>query len=174
MKKGSPLPGVKRGVVVLCEPDPRWGELFEEEARQLRNVLGQLAIDIQHVGSTAVPGLAAKPILDIAVGIRRIEDALLCRVPLETLGYDYAEGAGIEQNYVFGKGIDRTHLIHVVEYGGDIWQNYLRFRDALRIDPELRCRYEILKRGLAMKHPEARALYTEAKGEFIRSVVEDR
>ncbi len=100
---------------------------------------------IEHYGSTAVPGLAAKPILDILVGLERLEDWQLCHDPLLGLGYDYAAHAGVPGHHIFGRGRDRTertHLVHLVQFQGESWVSNLAFRDALRADPALRQRYE--------------------------------
>ena len=170
MEEQHPL-GLRHGLVVLKPYDPRWARLFEQEERLIRTGLGPLAVDVQHVGSTSVPGLAAKPILDIAVGVHHLGDALRCKVPLERLGYEHAPWAGLDENVVFGKGRPRTHLVHVVEYAGEGWRAYIQFRDALRGSPELRREYEALKQDLAARYPEARSAYTEAKGAFIQTVL---
>lgn len=149
----------------------RWPELFEAEARAIRAALGALALDVQHVGSTSVPGLAAKPILDIAVAVARLDQYRECIGPLASLGYEHAYWAGIERNEVFGKGIDRTHLAHVVEFRSQEWNNYLKFRDRLRQSPELARTYEQLKRELSATHATSRADYTAAKQHFIRQVL---
>ena len=163
--------GLVQGSVQLRDYTSRWAELYTHEAQRIRAVLGGLLVDVQHVGSTAIPGLKAKPILDIAVGIRRLEDALQCQAPLTTIGYEYAHWAGIEHNYVFGKGIARTHLIHVVEFDGVRWRNYLTFRNALRANADLRQEYELLKIGLAHQFPDNRGAYTSAKSRFIQDVI---
>ncbi len=163
--------GLVQGSVRLHDYTPRWAELYALEAQRIRVVLGTIMVDVQHVGSTAVPGLKAKPILDIAVGVPRLADALQCQAPLETLGYEYAHWAGIEHDYVFGKGIVRTHLIHVVEYDGPLWRNYLTFRDALQANPALVQQYEALKVELSQQFRENRGAYTAAKASFIHRVL---
>ena len=163
--------GLHHGTVALRDPTPRWSELYEEEAGRIRRALGDVALDVQHVGSTAVPGLRAKPILDIAVGVRRLDDAERYRAPLEALGYDYRPEAGVPNTVVFGRGTPRTHLVHVVAHDGPVWAGLVGFRDALRVDPELAQEYAALKEDLARKHPGDRAAYTEGKGSFVRAVV---
>ena len=163
--------GLKRRTVIIRAYDERWPLLYDEEAAQIRAVLGEFALDVQHVGSTSVMGLAAKPILDIAVGVAALSDVERCKVPLAAIGYEYAYWAGVDDNHVFGKGIERTHLIHVVEFGSDIWKNYIKFRDALRANEELRRKYESLKTELAIRFAKNRAAYTDAKGEFIQRVL---
>ena len=99
---------------------------------------------IEHYGSTAVPGMRAKPILDILVGVDPLGDWEKCRLPLEKLGYDYAEKAGVPGHYTFGRGRDlteRTHLLHVMKCLGASWTTGLALRDRLRGDPLLCAEY---------------------------------
>jgi GrpB-like predicted nucleotidyltransferase (UPF0157 family) len=169
---GDPaLPGVIHGTVRLHEWTPRWAELFEVEASRLRRALGRLAVAIEHYGSTSVPGLAAKPILDILVGGPDATDPAPYLAALVPLGYDYAAHAGVPDHLVFGLGTARTHLVHVVRHGGAAWRRALAFRDALRADAGLREEYAALKRRLAERHSGERSRYTEAKGEFIERVL---
>jgi GrpB-like predicted nucleotidyltransferase (UPF0157 family) len=168
------LPGVTRGRVVLADYTPRWARLFEEEAERLRAALGPLARGIEHYGSTSVPGLVAKPILDVLVGADAPDDPALFVAALAPLGYEHASWAGVPGHHVFGRGERRTHLVHVVRYGGEEWRAALRFRDALRADPALAAEYARLKRGLAERFPDDRASYTEAKTGFVRRVVRGR
>jgi GrpB-like predicted nucleotidyltransferase (UPF0157 family) len=173
MSKGNSqsVLGLERNIVRLHDYTPLWVELYREEEARIRAAVGDLIIDLQHVGSTAIPGIKAKPILDMMAGVARLEEALLCRAPLEAIGYDYAAHAGITNDYVFGKGVARTHLLHVVEYESAEWTAHLRFRDRLRNEPELAQEYERLKEELSRKFSDNRAEYTDAKSEFIRKVV---
>jgi hypothetical protein len=115
--------------------------------------------------------LCGKPILDMMAGVAQFEKALLCKAPLEAMGYDYLADADIANDYVFGKGVARTHYLHVVEYGGAKWTDHLCFRDRLRNDPELARAYEKLKEELRLKFSDSRAKYHEAKKKFISDVV---
>lgn len=163
--------GLKRNVVRLQDYTSLWIELYREEEERIRAAIGHLIIDLQHIGSTAIPGIRAKPILDMMAGVARLKEALMCRAPLEALGYDYAEHAEVANDYVFGKGVARTHLLHVVEYESAEWTNHLRFRDRLRNDWALAQEYERLKVELSLKFSENRAEYTSAKSEFICKVI---
>ena len=128
---------------------------------------------IEHYGSTAVDGLRAKPILDILLGVAPLDAWIKCRVPLETLGYDYAESAGVPGHHVFGRGRDRserTHLVHVVEFDGESWRTNLAFRDALRADLSLREEYVRVKERAAALAPEGRGKYGDLKHSFIEDV----
>jgi GrpB-like predicted nucleotidyltransferase (UPF0157 family) len=150
----------------------RWPQLFAVEAAAIRTVLGPLAVDVQHVGSTSIPGLMAKPILDIAVALEQLCSYPLCIARLAALGYEHVPWQGLARNEVFAKGAPRTHLLHVVEHGGDKWQDYLKFRERLASVPGLAHEYESLKLALASTHALDRAGYTAAKHTFIRGVLD--
>jgi GrpB-like predicted nucleotidyltransferase (UPF0157 family) len=168
--------GLKNQTVSLAEPNALWHDAYEGEAEAIRQALGDMAIDIQHVGSTAVPGIKAKPIIDILVGVKHFADGLACIGAMESIGYDYAGSDIVPDDHIFGRGIKgdtRTHLVHVVEYRGHNWNRMIAFRDALRGDARLARSYEQLKVGLAGEHAESRAQYTKAKRDFIDKVVRD-
>lgn len=168
--------GLKNLTVSLAEPNILWNDAYESEAEAIRSALGDAAIDIEHVGSTAIPGIKAKPIIDIVVGIARFEDGPGLIGAMETIGYDYAGKDIVPDDHIFGRGIKgdtRTHLVHVVEHRGYHWNRMLAFRDALRADRKLAEAYEQLKVGLAGEHAESRAEYTKSKREFIDKVVAD-
>lgn len=166
--------GLPHGVNLLVDYDPQWPADFAAEQQRLQAALGDIALGIEHGGSTAVPGMRAKPILDIFVGIGALDDWVKCKAPLEALGYDYAAHAGIPNDFVFGRGRDsseRTHLVHVVEYGGELWRNALAFRDALRADGALAAQYAAVKQGAVDQAPVNRPRYNEIKGPFIAAVL---
>jgi GrpB-like predicted nucleotidyltransferase (UPF0157 family) len=165
------FPGLPHGIVRLLAWTPRWATLFEEEAKRLQSALGLLALGLEHYGSTSVPGLPAKPILDILVGVRPPLDPTPFVDALAPLGYEYVPWAGVPEHLVFGRDRVRTHLVHVVEYGGSAWQRGLRFRDALRADAALAAAYANLKTGLALDYPGDRASYTAGKAAFIERVL---
>jgi len=165
--------GLKHGINYLVDYDPDWPAAFEEERARIHSVLGDVARSIEHYGSTAVEGLRAKPILDILVGVAPLEAWIECKLPLEKLGYDYAENAGVPGHFIFGRGRDRserTHLVHVVEFNGDSWRTNLAFRDALRADQPLRAEYLRMKEHAVTLAPEGRARYNELKHSFIEKV----
>jgi GrpB-like predicted nucleotidyltransferase (UPF0157 family) len=166
--------GLQQTKVSLVEPNALWERAYAHEAAAIREALGDMAIDIQHVGSTAIPGIKAKPIIDILVGIKHFDDGPLCIGPMEKIGYEYAGSDIVPDDHIFGRGNasdSRTHLVHVVEHLGNNWNRMLIFRDALRNDAGLARAYEQLKVGLAGEHAESRAAYTKAKGEFIDAVL---
>lgn len=171
MTDPEPILGLEPGSVRLRPYTPQWADLYLAEAKVIRAVLGALALDVQHVGSTAVPGMMSKPILDIAVAVVALHDYALCIAPLATLGYEHAHWAGLQQDEVFGKGVSRTHLVHVVEHQGEKWHEYIRFRDRLRQDPATAHAYQLLKVSLSESFADNRAAYTDAKHAFIREVL---
>jgi GrpB-like predicted nucleotidyltransferase (UPF0157 family) len=162
--------GLKHGTNTLADYDPDWPAEFERERQRLAAALAGIAQSIEHYGSTAVPAMRAKPILDMLVGVTPLENWHLCHDPLLALGYDYAENAGVPGHYIFGRGRDateRTHLVHVVEYRGQSWTGNLAFRDALRNDAELRQAYVAEKERAVAEAPVGRGRYNELKGTFI-------
>jgi GrpB-like predicted nucleotidyltransferase (UPF0157 family) len=165
--------GLKKNLNLLVDYDPLWDSAFLDERKRIAEALDTVAKGIEHYGSTAVPGLRAKPILDILIGVNPFADWEKCKVPLEGLGYDYAANAGVAGHHIFGRGRDsteRTHLAHVVEFLGESWRTNLALRDALRRDPHLRAKYiEVKERAIAAS-PEGRVRYNELKGSFLAEV----
>ena len=132
----------------LAAYDPAWPRRFAGEAPRLVVALAPV-LAIEHVGSTSVPGLAAKPTVDIAVGVPTLALDADAHARMEALGYRYGGTHDLPQ-HVFRKGaaVPWEVLVHVVEHGGGMWRNFLRFRDHLRSHPADARRYEELKAGL--------------------------
>jgi GrpB-like predicted nucleotidyltransferase (UPF0157 family) len=145
--------------------------IFKEEAARLQAALGKDVFDIQHVGSTSIPGMAAKPIIDIAIAVRNIEEASVCIAPVEELGYEYKGENGIPGRLFFAKGNPRTHHIHINEMGGRNWNNQISFRDYLILRPEIASEYAQLKLELAQRYPTDRQSYLACKAPFIERVL---
>ena len=164
--------GLASDRVRLADPTPRWAQLYAEEAERLNAAVGPCLRGLEHYGSTSVPGLKAKPILDILAGVPSLSDGLRLAGPLAALGYEDMGTGVVPGHHLFGKGEARTHLLHVVEYGSPIWTEALCFRDALRADPALAQEYEALKVRLSEQFAESRAEYTAAKAGFIQSVLD--
>jgi GrpB-like predicted nucleotidyltransferase (UPF0157 family) len=160
-----------RGAVRLMPHSELWHQLFAEEETQLRNAIGAQVAAIEHVGSTAICGLSAKPIIDIAVAMREITDAQKRVTQLEGIGYKSRGELGIPGRQYFTKGAPRTHHLHMVELGSDLWRSHLLFRDYLRLHSEVAKEYENLKMELARKYRENREAYTEGKANFIEGVL---
>jgi GrpB-like predicted nucleotidyltransferase (UPF0157 family) len=157
--------------VVVVPYDEAWPSLFKRERIRIQRAIDSWAEQIEHIGSTAVPGLAAKPILDILIGVRSLRDADFCIEPLERLGYEYRGEAGVPGRRFFRKGNPKTHHLHLAEVGSEFWERHLLFRDYLRTHPEAAQVYARLKHHLAEHFREDRAAYTEAKTVFISGVV---
>lgn len=148
--------------------DPEWPNRFRALAAQLRRALGEVALRIDHIGSTAVPGLAAKPILDIQISVSSLHPLDSFRPPLESLGYVWrADNPDLTKRYFReSPGAARTH-VHVRKAGSWSEQFALLFRDYVRAHAETAARYAELKRGLAEEYGGDRHGYTEAKSPFI-------
>ena len=164
--------GLDKDTVRLIHYTPEWKRLFEEEKRRLLAAVGSFILDIQHVGSTSIPGMAAKPILDIAIGVRNFEEARCCISPIEALGYEYKGEMGIPCRHFFVKGDPRTHHIHMNELGNQDWNNQIAFRDFLIRHPETARDYAQLKRELARRYPMDRPAYLSGKAPFIARVLQ--
>ena len=164
------------GQVIIVDYDPQWPRLYEEERVRISDAIGEYLIDIQHVGSTSIPGLGAKPILDIMPVIRDISLVEHCVEPLVALDYAYFGENGIPGRHYFRKPADITsqphkvHL-HVLEKGHDQWAMMLLFRDYLRMHPESAQQYDTLKRELAAQYGSDRIGYTDAKEAFVKSII---
>lgn len=124
--------GVTRGRVRLAEATSAWTALYEAEAERLRAALAASAAVVERCGSTSVPGLAAKPIIDMLVGVPAPLDVPALRAALMSLGYEHATWAGVPGHEVFGRGDPRAYLLHVVPVNGEAWRRMLAFRNALR------------------------------------------
>ena len=158
--------------IALAPYNPDWPALFEAEKARLQQALGKLALAFHHIGSTAVEGLEAKPIIDIMMEVRRLEDAQECIAPLLALGYTFIDHPENIDRRFFRKGQPRTHHLHIVEQSSQTLFDHLKFRDALRGDPALKERYRQLKATLTVQYRYERAAYTKNKTAFVRSVLD--
>ena len=160
--------------LVIETYDPHWPARYEQERDLILRAIGQRLVAIEHVGSTAVPGLGAKPIVDILGGLPRLDDAEGCIEPLRAIGYTFVPAAMRdvpEDRYSerwtagFEVGVEVAHL-HLTEYRSAFWRDHLLFRDILRTRPEVARDYERLKRELAPRHTSG-ATYAQAKTAFV-------
>jgi GrpB-like predicted nucleotidyltransferase (UPF0157 family) len=166
--------GLKRGTLEVVDPDPDWATVGAEVCQALRKACGELLVDVQHVGSTAVPELPAKPILDIAAGVATLEATPELTRRLADIGYCFRRDHGNAGGRLFVVDASpeiRTIHLHVVKYGDGQWRDYLRFRDLLRETPAMRERYGELKQALARICRHDWESYTAAKADFIREVL---
>jgi GrpB-like predicted nucleotidyltransferase (UPF0157 family) len=154
--------------------DPEWPKRYERERDRIGAALGEGAVAIEHVGGTAVPGLPAKPVIDIMVGVADIERAGPAVAGLINLGYQYVpelESQLPERRY-FRRGTPETHHVHMVAMSSDFWEEHLLFRDYLRTHPQAAEEYGKLKRGLAARFRFDRDAYRAGKVTFIDTVVD--
>ena len=159
--------------VEIFDYNPEWPALFARERELIYTALEEFALDIQHMGSTSVPNLAAKPIIDILVGVQTLELPPEHVSALGSIGYEYRGqlAANIPEDLYFPKGSPRSHQIHMTVLGGEFWDTHLLFRDYLRANPKTVKEYEILKRRLTAQYPTGRLAYTDAKTDFITGVL---
>jgi GrpB-like predicted nucleotidyltransferase (UPF0157 family) len=166
--------GLDRREVRLSPHNPDWVTLGAQECAAVAALLGQLAVAVVHVGSTAVPGLEAKPILDIAAAVRDqvpIDDVVsrLCEKGSYAYDGDRRDDGGLL--FVRGEGTFRTVHVHVVGQGSRAWEDYLRFHALLRDDPDARDAYQTAKRQLARTFARDRPGYTKAKGIVVEELL---
>jgi GrpB-like predicted nucleotidyltransferase (UPF0157 family) len=163
--------GLQRGLVRLAPYDASWKHAFETERDELRRLLGDLVQQIEHVGSTSVPGLSAKPIIDIALGIDSVTDVDGAVRTLVAAGYVDRGRQG--ERHLVAKGPEqrRTHYIHLVEQHASEWRQMLLFRDYLISNSDRARTYEALKEGLAARFPTDRNAYANAKDAFIEETL---
>jgi GrpB-like predicted nucleotidyltransferase (UPF0157 family) len=159
--KGSPK------IIELVQYDPDWKKLFEQEAGFLTQVLGKNCVAIHHIGSTAIPGLRSKPVIDILVEVPDFPSLDITAV--EQLGFEY-RGEVILSGRYFSKKNPKIHL-HIFEVGNPLISRYIFFRDWLRTHDDDRKAYEVLKEELALKHKDG-VSYARAKTEFVEGILE--
>jgi len=145
--------------------DPEWPARAVAEIQRIRTELGDVALRLDHVGSTAVPGLAAKPIIDLQMSVAAIDPLDPYRKPLERLGYLFVPDPDSPDFHFFAKPADRprTHHLHVCESGSEHERRHLAVRDFLRAHPDEAASYGALKGKVAAEHPEDRLAYIEGK-----------
>jgi GrpB-like predicted nucleotidyltransferase (UPF0157 family) len=148
--------------VLVVDWDPAWPERAEEEAAAVGEALG--AVEVEHIGSTSVPGLSAKPVLDLLAGLHPLNAGPAAVAAMRALGYEYLGEHGLPGRLFFRKSPERrTHHVHAVELGGTEWLRHLAFRDYLRAHPEEAARYGEAKRALARAVAGDWDAYTERK-----------
>lgn len=161
--------------VIVSPYSTEWPDLFRAVREELLSVFTPTVVDVEHIGSTSVPGLAAKPVIDILLGANSLTDIESHIGPLSELGYAYVQKYERElpmrRYFVKSPAASlRVHL-HGVALGSRLWQEHLAFRDALRADDSLRAQYQSLKLHLAQVFGGDKSAYTAAKDPFIQSVL---
>jgi GrpB-like predicted nucleotidyltransferase (UPF0157 family) len=164
-----------RHVVEIVDYDPVWPRAYANEKRRILSAIAHPSLRLEHIGSTAVPGLAAKPIVDILIGVPHLRDAVTCIAGLTALGYHYIPAVEVAMPYrrFLRKQRDgyRTHHVHILEPSHEAWDRHLIFRDHLRSHPKDANDYEQLKRRLARRYRFDIAGYTHGKSEFVWAVL---
>lgn len=166
--------GLKRGAVTLLPHNPEWLEEFEREKKNILYIIGEKIIDIEHIGSTAIPNIKAKPILDLMIGIKSLDEWAALQPHLETLKYEFRKDLREEQGHIlFVKGPEnnRTHYLKVTEFGSPFWNKQLLFRDYLLNNPTYAKEYQDLKERLLKRSENDRGTYTSGKTEFIEKIL---
>jgi GrpB-like predicted nucleotidyltransferase (UPF0157 family) len=172
--------GLNKGEVKLVSYSFDWKNLFEKEKKLLNSIIGELVVDIQHFGSTSITGIDTKPIIDILVGAKSLNDVEeFDQERLKGEGYYQLPKVVIKGKKVFAKfsnleTLTKTHILHVVEHKGEWWSQHIFFRDFLNKDDDARRKYENLKRKLAKKYPEDEKSYSDEKKKFVDSILSNK
>lgn len=151
--------------------DPEWPQRYAQESERLKKCLGDWLLDIQHIGSTAIPGMPSKPILDIAIGVRDFDEAFDTLPLMEELGYQFRGEQGVSRRHFFILGRPRTHHVHMIEWESRGWKQRLGFRDYLVAHSDTAREYWELKQRLAKEFPRDIRSYSEGKEAFINSIL---
>jgi GrpB-like predicted nucleotidyltransferase (UPF0157 family) len=164
--------GLARGTVVLRDHRESWHVAFEREAARLRDLLGDRALAVKHVGSTAVRGLPAKPVVDLSVAVDSLAVARDCVPALRRAGYERRPDTVPDRLFLArGPRDARTHYLTLTPLDSGTWRDHLDLRAYLRGRPDARERYGRVKRELAARHANDRAAYTAAKGGFVERLL---
>lgn len=160
--------------VTVSAYDPQWAAQYEQDKVLISDALSDIVLGIEHIGSTSVPGLGAKPIIDIMVGIQDLDQLKEEHITrLSGIGYEFVHHPDFPERRFFRRGAWRagTHHLHVYQYKGDHWNKNLNFRNYLIRHPDALEEYYRLKKVLGEKYKHDRAKYTEAKAPFIQHII---
>ena len=167
--------GQHKANIAIVPYQSGWKELFEREADLLRSTLGEKALRIEHIGSTAIPGMVSKPILDIMVVVVSLTQATELIPVLEALGYEYRAPDTVPERMFFVKEHSpeyRTHHLNLTQQDSGFWKNQLAFRDYLRTHGQIAAEYGDLKKRLAELYAHTHQLDPDGKSEFVARVLE--
>ena len=166
--------GVKRKTVKVFEYNPKWKNEYLKEETVLKDALKSYDVNIQHVGSTAIVGCKAKPIIDIAIGVPNLEHGKKLIPILQKIGYHYDGRNDFGVRYFLKKCENdiETYFIHIEDKNSRIWQNHIVFRDYMNLNPEEVIKYSKLKEKLAQKFCSDRKSYTKAKETYIEKIID--
>ncbi|WP_102275550.1 GrpB family protein [Cytobacillus massiliigabonensis] len=161
-------------VVILSDYNPIWEEQFDYEKERILNILRGKVIGIEHIGSTSIKGLVAKPIIDIIVGVHYLDEVSNFINPLSAIEYEYVPKPELKDRRFFRKGLwaQGTCHLHICEINSSEWIEKLLFRNYLRLHPKVADEYVLLKKELALKYKFDRPAYTKEKEPFIKNVID--
>ncbi len=158
-------------IVEVVPYDPAWKDEYRREERRLREVLGGEIVEIHHIGSTSIPGMPAKPIIDILVGVRKIDNIDLCNDAMARVGYEARGEYGLPGRRFFTKGIPkRTHNVHVYQPDSAGYRRHLDFRDYMIAHPEAAKKYGELKKAVAATCDNDIEKYCDMKDAFVKDM----
>lgn len=161
--------GLQKSIVKLSPHQAAWAALYEVEKQLFLDTFGDVILGIEHVGSTAILNIPAKPVIDMQVGVASLDVALAMKEKFKTISYEHRPNQNRpEELYVKGTPYKHTHYVHVVVYDEQQWREVIKFRDCMRNDADLAQEYATLKRELPKKYADNRRLYTDSKDEFIK------
>ena len=164
--------GLESGVVRVVDYDPRWPGLFLAEAARVERAIAPLTLELEHVGSTAISGLAAKPVLDILAAYGDEAERVNYIAALTAAGYQHRGEQGIPGREFFRRGHPRAYHLHLAIRASQFWHDHLDFRNLLRADIHARAEYGALKHALAIRYPHDREAYIDGKGAFVRAALD--
>ncbi|TQR44378.1 GrpB family protein [Paenibacillus popilliae] len=160
--------------VIIDSYNPEWIRRYEEERDKIMEAVADIGLAVEHIGSTSVPGLSAKPVIDMMLGVRQLEDMKAKHIErLLEIGYEYVLKPDFPERLFFRRGQWRagTEHLHVYLYNGDNWKDNIRFRNYLRMHRDAREQYMQLKHALAAQFPHDRVQYTAGKTDFIQGII---
>jgi GrpB-like predicted nucleotidyltransferase (UPF0157 family) len=165
--------GLKRGTVKLARYDRKWKSDFKVEEKKLKKIFGKDCLELQHVGSTAISGILAKPIIDIAIVTPFISEVKHFEGELNKIGYKIKKNDNRKERLFFTKGPEekRTHYLHISEIGSGYIEDMILFRDYLCKHDDMAKNYSGLKEKLAEKYKNRREVYTAKKEKFIKEII---
>lgn len=166
--------GLNRKNVKLSKYYPCWKQAFEDEKTAIQKKLGEAVLDIEHIGSTSIPAMIAKPVLDFMIAVESVDDYEEFIEPLKELRYEFRrDNRETQEHILFVKGPEdlRTHYLKMTEKDSEFWKEHILFRDYLINHPIVANAYKELKENLQESHSSSRATYTDAKAEFIQKIL---
>jgi len=171
LKNKSNISKTDKRRVEVVSYNPNWKEMYKEESGKVKNILSDIIIDIHHIGSTAITGIKAKPVIDILVEVKDIEGVDQYNHKMKELGYEVMGEYGIPKRRFFRKGGDkRTHHIHIFQVGNEEIERHIKFKEYLIAHPDKAREYSRLKEELANKYTYDVDNYTNRKSDFIQEI----